>query len=312
MKHLIFTADDYGPVEFINKGIETALQKGVINTISVLMNPHGKGNKQIEIQTRIEQIRQLKLLFPNVNIGIHLSITSGKAITETAVNSLLKTNSEEFMDIQNFDYDKICLNELKTELENQIKAFPQELKIDHLSTHNGILTIFKDFFQIYTGIAKEFNIPVRQPYPISKEHLKGFKFSRMKRQGIFTAIKLAQNIQFYELIGSIKHFQRMKRLISICLSADVKFPDYFIDTYFRKGTTKRLGKILKYLPENKLSELVLHLGLGKIPDSDEIPNGINYKIFKARIKECNTLLNFPFKTEFEKHQIQMASFTDII
>ncbi len=34
----IFTADDYGPIDFINKGIQAAVEQQLVNSVHVLVN----------------------------------------------------------------------------------------------------------------------------------------------------------------------------------------------------------------------------------------------------------------------------------
>src|SRR5688500_6181825 len=78
MKHLIVTADDYGVFPAINDAILDCVKAGKINSVAVLPNYDGNGHYASSVQNLQ---RLLNLSDGNVDIGCHLTITSGKPVT---------------------------------------------------------------------------------------------------------------------------------------------------------------------------------------------------------------------------------------
>lgn len=248
MSEMMITADDYGPVEFINNGIEKALQNSCIDTVSVLMNPHTDDTVNIT-----QQIKKLKLDFPFVHIGIHLSITSGRPVSKPEHVPSLLSNATDFQYLHAFDYEKVQLDELEKELRAQIALFPvDDIPIDHISCHHGILPLFKRFFKLYVDLANEIKVPIRQPIPISKMKVKGFRWSLMKRQGIFTSLRLLNDVDIDNLVDSLKHINKLEDLLKECDVLEVACCKYFVDHFYRRASKKRLKKILRILPKDVL------------------------------------------------------------
>jgi predicted glycoside hydrolase/deacetylase ChbG (UPF0249 family) len=312
MKNLIITADDYGPVEFINKGIEDAIEADLINTVSVIMNPHKGDDREAENDERRNLVIALKNRFPNVNIGIHFSITSGFPASYQDVSTLQKENSSEFMDIFDFNYKKVDLLHVEKELRSQIDVFPGSIEIDHLSVHNGVLHLFEDFMHIYFSFAQELNIPIRQLY-LKSSDLNFFSIfaSRMKSQALYTGMRLVDNLNPVTLVKSIIWMKNIKEKVNELYGDSVRIPDNFIDTYFRRASEKHLKNILKNLPDDEFSEMVVHLGNDKSFMNDPVPNGINYKIFSDRQKEFDVLKEYMSTTLLQKYDIERKSFQDI-
>jgi hypothetical protein len=91
----------------------------------------------------------------------------------------------------------------------------------------------------------------------------------------------------------------------------LKIPDFFIDTYFKNAGKNRLLKILTHLPENKISEMVVHLGKGEISKKKDLPNGFKKKNFKPKIKELNVLKKELSAQVLTDHQVEIKSFSDL-
>jgi hypothetical protein len=73
--HFIFTADDFGPVDFINNGIIQCVQAGAINSVQVLVNFDG-------VKLISELQRLCDALQPNqeLEVGIHYTLMSGSPL----------------------------------------------------------------------------------------------------------------------------------------------------------------------------------------------------------------------------------------
>jgi predicted glycoside hydrolase/deacetylase ChbG (UPF0249 family) len=292
---LIITADDYTAAECIDNGIEKAIIKGCINCVSVLVNN----------PVSLEKIKILHSKYPDISIGLHLTLTSGMPLSEPEqVSTLVRSSSDSrFMEVEDFDYYRINLMELENEMEKQIQAFLSTgIKLDHLSCHHGILNIFEDFFKVYMSLALKYEVPIRNPILISRQKMNGFRWSIMKREGLSKAFKLIDDVGLVRIIRTsmeTKPKTIAKRMTSYSFGK-IACPDFFIDTYYGKGTKCRLKRILKNITKGALSELVVHLA----DDSpcNNIINGINPDYIKGRQKELKNLLKVDTKKYIKAHE----------
>lgn len=288
MRKLIVTADDFGAHPFIDRGIREAVLAGCVNTVSALMVFKNAGEKLIQLATEAKN-RNL-----NVNYGVHLSFTAGSPVLSESVPSLTGPDGK-FYDVNAYDYDSTDPFEVYEEARAQIKSFTQTgLRLDHLSCHHGIMQLFPEYFKIYLLLAAEFKVPVRNPVLISRERIKGYKFSDMKNEGLFWGLECIMNKGFYPVLvntGTLS-CEGLKRKMQVFKGGRVKCPDHFIDTFYRKGNKKQLENILRYLPKGEKSELVVHLGSGNYYNSPEEQrkfNGINFGYFDERKEELQTI-----------------------
>ena len=292
---LIITADDYTAAECIDKGIEKAIIKKCINCVSVLVNNPDS----------LDKIKTLHSKYPEIPIGLHLTLTSGKPLSEPdQVSTLVRSSSDSrFMDVEDFDYYRINLMELGMEMEKQIQAFLSiGIKLDHLSCHQGVLNIFEDFFKVYMSLALKHEVPIRNPILISRQNINGFRWSVMKREGLSKAFKLIDDVGIMRIIRTSMETNPKtvaKRMLRYSFG-NITCPDFFIDTFYGNGTKRRLKRILKKITKGALSELVVHLA----DDSpcEDIPNGINPGYIKGRQKELNNLLKVNTKKYIADHE----------
>jgi predicted glycoside hydrolase/deacetylase ChbG (UPF0249 family) len=256
--------------------------------VSALMTFKNPGDKLIKLA---EEARNRNL---DVHFGVHLSFTAGSPVLGDAVPSLTESNGK-FYPVDAYDYDRTDPYEVHEEARAQIKLFTQTgLKLDHLSCHHGIMQLFPEYFKIYLLLAAEFNVPVRNPVLISKEKIKGYKLSAMKREGLFRGIECIINEGFDQVLINTGTLSRegIKRKMKVFKGGRVKCPDHFVDSFYKNGNKKQLEKILRYLPKGEKSELVVHLGDGHYTDSTEEQrkyNGINIGYFDGRKEEFRTI-----------------------
>ncbi len=311
MKKIIITADDYGPVSTINRGIEQALEWECINTVSVLVNGRDANDECVAH----EYLSKLHRRFPEAHIGVHLSITSGQPVSDIGkVSSLVKKDgSGQFMGYDEYEYERVSLQELSSEVQAQIEMFKETgIFLDHISCHHGLLTLFPDFFKIYMDAAIQHGVPIRNPIPISRLGIHGFRRSRVKREGIIAAIKLIDDVWWTNLLGLVVHVHpgNLQHMMDVYAHGQLRYAGYFIDTYYKKSSKRRWRKILRNLPEDRESELMVHL---KVNGRDEmIPNGIDTKYFKGREKELSIMKQLsPINGLLETYGVEFSGFADI-
>lgn len=71
-RFLIITVDDFGASKNINEGIEIAADKRAITTISALTN----------FSESLLELKQISEEHPDIGIGVHLNIITGKPVLE--------------------------------------------------------------------------------------------------------------------------------------------------------------------------------------------------------------------------------------
>jgi len=251
-RYLIITADDFGASNAINSGIFDGIENGIINTTAAM----------VTFDVSQKSLTELYKKHPNIGIGIHLSITSGKPVSPlNKVKTLIDKNGLfKNIDQQLADLTKISLLEVKTELENQIKVFKNlNIPIDNLSSQHNILNIYSPFFKIMVHLAQQNNIPVRSALPTSL-FVKNLKRTEVKKRALKMATHLITNnpIAAYYLY---KHGNPNVMIKNQKYMFDKKIihPDFLVDTIWGDPSPKNLFKVLKNLPEG-VSELIFHIG----------------------------------------------------
>jgi predicted glycoside hydrolase/deacetylase ChbG (UPF0249 family) len=313
MRKIIVTADDFGAHPFIDEGIRKAVLAGCVNTVSAFMtfeDPISRISKLLNDAGKAGV---------ELNVGIHVSLTAGTPVLFDEAFTLTYEGGK-FMEIDQYKYDQVDPVEVHNEVRAQVSKFRDELGMppDHLSCHHGIMYLFPDFFKAYLKIAREFGIPVRKPVPISTEYINGFReipFFRESMHGRYRIIGNRGTDRVGMKLTRLTRKSLMTRM-NIFLDGFVKCPDYFIDTFYRKGSEKKLLKILKNLPRDKTSELVLHLGEGNYQIDDQERKkycGIDLDKFPARRMEFETIVNqYNLKERIDSDpKLKWGSFRDL-
>ena len=150
MKKLIINADGYGFSYGINRGIEEAVTKGVVTSISV--------NANFEPVFELEQFSRK---YPKISIGVHLNPVVGRPVSKpNQVPTLIDDRGEfHYKDFsRRLLTRKINLKELEHELSLQIervqKLCPQ---ITHLDSHQN-KHLYLSYFPIFLRLAQKHSI----------------------------------------------------------------------------------------------------------------------------------------------------------
>jgi len=275
-RFLIITADDFGASKNINEGIKRAADKNAITTISALTN----------FTESIPELKSISLDHPEIGIGVHLNITTGKSVLEAKlVPTLVKANGD-FYPLEKLlaVLGKISINEIRNELRAQIEVqFNEGIKIDHLSDQNGILTLYSPFFDILIELATEYKVPVRSPEIAGIKYPQLFPDSKMQKHGrnIATRFALSNPAKARKLIKYTRK-QEISRKVLKLNEMEIPHPDLLIEYLWGNPTQANLNHILEHLPEG-ISELILHLG----NDTRQYvyPGGLDLEYFNSREKE---------------------------
>lgn len=299
---LIITADDFGASENINDGIKIAADKKAITAISVMSN----------FTESLPELKQISENHPDIGIGIHLNIVTGKPILNAEqIPSLVNPNGS-FYTIDDLlpRIKNISVDDLREELRAQILALAKyDIKIDHLSYQFGILSIYTTFFEIVTELAREFNVPVRSPLLASVKYPQTFPNSHMNKRGHQIAFRFALTHPF-KAIGLLKYSRnhQMERKAEKLNELGVLHPDLLIDYFWGDPTAANFIYILEHLPKG-ISELILHLGT--YSRQDNYPGGLDVDYFKNRENELIICTSDYLKEYFNYLNIRAVSYSEI-
>src|SRR5690625_1500007 len=157
---LIVNADDLGLSDGVTEGIVRAWRDGVVTSTSALVNIDGAPE-------RIAATRAEHLDLP---IGLHLNITDGRPVLPPEKVPTLVDRDGRFHSID--DIPKHLLNIAADELAAELRAQAELLtsigvRFTHIDYHQHIVVLYTPFYRHVIELAKEYNVPLRQPVPAS-------------------------------------------------------------------------------------------------------------------------------------------------
>lgn len=206
----ILTADDYGPIEFINKGIIHHVGEGHINSVQVISNFN-----QTLLNKRMDMLWKAVPQGKTVDIGLHLTLASGLPLIKKSEGmntpdiwgkfvSLQTYRAKNGRDVSNFVFSKykdfyleyeLLSQEPRTRIEQTIiqefkaqksqletalavsaqqnSGKPNALKFTCVSNHFDFFTLSDKFFTLYRDVAGP-NLAIRSPRRIPLKKSTGY------------------------------------------------------------------------------------------------------------------------------------------
>ncbi len=300
-KKVIFTADDFGISKNINDGIVKGVENGLINHVDAM----------VTFENSINDIVALQRKFPGLEIGLHLSITSGYPVSSIEKVESLVNESGEFYSIDQLipKLEKIDLEELETELRSQITTMlDHNIEITSISNQHNILSTYTPFFNVILKLALEYNVPLRSTVPVSIA-FKKFDYAKTKIRGKNLAIEAIKGNPF--LAAKYRKYFRIDEMYNNQYRMDnlnIQHPDYLIDVFWGEPTPENLFYILTNLPEG-VSEIVFHLGL--FEGEEEMQPGIDMDYYLMREFELMIITSPQIERWIDKLNIQIIGFKDL-
>ena len=147
MRRIIINADDFGLSNGVNKGIAKLVKKGVVTSISFMVNLPG-----------FEDGVNIAKSFPDLSVGIHLNLTYGYPLLPPDDIKTLVNNENSFKS----DVKWLRLNADSLELEKEFRAQIERflatgIPLTHLDTHHN-LQDNERVLEILIALAKEYHI----------------------------------------------------------------------------------------------------------------------------------------------------------
>jgi Uncharacterized protein conserved in bacteria len=213
---LIVNADDFGYSRAVNYGITDAHNLGIVTSTTAMVNM-----KEFDQAVMLAK-ENLKL-----GVGIHLNLTTGKALTEA--NKTItdpKGNFLKISDLKEKIYE-INLNEIETEFEEQIEKFLKAGLIPtHFDSHHHVHMLPR-IFDIFIKLALKYNVPVRT-FKDKKDKLKELK---IKSPDLFINNFHGEEISIDFIKNIIKNHKNTNKIIEI-----MSHPGYVDDTLIKKSS----------------------------------------------------------------------------
>lgn len=146
---VIINADDFGYTKAVTEGIIEGYKKGIIRSTTALCN-----------MKYVEYGKDLAEAYPDLGIGVHLTLTLGKSLTKNKTLTDQEGNFFKPQQLKNhiFDIEEVY-QEFKAQIEKYIEIFGH--LPTHLDSHHGMHD-FKDNYQATQRLAKEYHLPVRR------------------------------------------------------------------------------------------------------------------------------------------------------
>ena len=274
MIHLILNADDYGRNPEVSRGIRQAHQKGIVTSTTCLMN----------LPTTADDIHIALKETPELGLGVHLVITSGKPLLPKEQIGTLVAADGKFHELLPFTdrMDQIDPVEAKAEWRVQIEAFivAAGRRPTHLDSHHHATYFTEGLFRAMLELAQEYNCAIRKP--IAHEEAGGL-----------TGLPPESH-------EPIQRF--WPRLVS---EFQPRHPDTFVTSFYDETATKEeLLRILELLPDGS-AEIMCHPGYA---DAELIETS-GYA--RPRERELGIMTDGAVKQAIIDNGIKLITFTDL-
>ncbi len=153
-KMVIINADDFGISKGVNRGIEEAHLKGILNSTSLMVN-------MPQTQDAIKILQN----YPNLKRGLHISLIGGKPLSKKEEIPHLVDKKGCFakrgthLIWKSLFCGREILEDIKTEIIAQIELMKSfGLQIHHLDSHDYV-HIFPPIMNIVIQLARKYQIP---------------------------------------------------------------------------------------------------------------------------------------------------------
>ncbi|HET8550251.1 MAG TPA: polysaccharide deacetylase family protein [Bryobacteraceae bacterium] len=197
-KLLMVHADDVGMCHSVNAATTEALLSGAVQSASIMVPCPW-------LREIAEAVRER----PELDIGLHLTLTSewqhyrwGPVAPVDRIPGLIDPDGYLWRDVRGVATHASAA-EVELELRAQIeRARRVGIRFTHLDTHMGTLYARRDYFEVYTKLAREARVPCMMPRPagVAAAQLKGYPITaemleRKEAEGFVMLDRLVTGVQ---------------------------------------------------------------------------------------------------------------------
>lgn len=314
MAKIIINADDYGFCDQVDDGVVKAINLGLINSVAAFANG----------TNGLKRLKRLAPLQDKADIGCHISITSGKPLTDMKYFTRTLNGRKYFRTFTELERPKndaekeAAKKELKAEINASIDLMEKAgITVKHLSSHHNSLIFFPEYFEASVEIARERNIKLRSTTIIPK--------GKNNLYIAQLAVRSLDNLGVKDALGLFKFMRNIEKWKTGYGQPIPAMPDSIdgshygplgIDNIKTKGEFKRevrrkvkgLKKNIEDLADNAVIEYCIHLtdpdGMSTYTFTDEnhadYYPGVDWKYFDSRKVEFASLQQLKEDGEFPK------------
>ena len=277
---MIVTGDDFGLSTPVNDAIVKAHEKGILTTTSLMVSAPAAEDAVIRAKD-----------LSNLNVGLHLVLSNGKATSPAAEipalahangqldNNLFRTGIMMF-------FDPSTKKQLEKEIRAQFEAFKATgLRLDHVNAHNH-MHLHPTVFDLIIKIGKEFEVTaIRIPNEPPLDSITGGTKDKLLRKFRFLFFK--------------PFVSRMKKL---CLENNIKHNDTIYG--LNDSGHMNIDTLVRIIPHiaDGVTEIYSHPATERWDDID--PAAKDYE-FEAEFK---ALIHARTKRTVEKFNIELSGF----
>lgn len=163
---VIISCDDLGSCHAANEGVFRALRDGVASCASLMVPAPWARDAALRYR-------------PSDDIGVHLTLNCehptyrwGPITHAPSLQSGESGFPRSVDDLWEHADPEEVLRECRAQIE---RAMAWNIDVTHLAPHLTAITLRPEFFDVYLGLAVEFQLPIRLPSTISKDQA-GFPF----------------------------------------------------------------------------------------------------------------------------------------
>lgn len=158
MTNLVVNSDDFGYSKAVNLGIIETFLHGVLTSTTLMANMYG-----------FEEAVKLSKQYPDLGIGVHLSLTCGKPIL-SKMDTLVQKNGD-FISLKQLktNPDSIDLDQLYVEWRAQIEKVKEAgIDVTHLDSHHYTHSVGNNF-EVIEQLSKDFDILIRNCFGVKEK-----------------------------------------------------------------------------------------------------------------------------------------------
>ena len=153
---LVIHADDFGMMHTVNSAIEEALEKGWVNSASIMVPCPW-----------FPEVAEWAKAHPNADLGIHITLNADwttyrwRPVLGQPKGSSLLDDVGYLPLLTEYVDTHAKMNDVETEARAQIdKAQAAGIRLTHLDPHMGTIASTQDLLAVYVGLGNHYKLPV--------------------------------------------------------------------------------------------------------------------------------------------------------
>ena len=281
-KLLIVNGDDMGRSPGVSAGILQAHRRGLVSSSTVMVNLPGAA----------AAVRHATAQAERLGLGVHLNLTAGPPVLPPETIPSLVGPAGCFYPVRHLvpRLAALDLGQVRAELVAQIERFRSwGREPTHFDCHHHLLYLDPRLFRVLTGLAQQYRVPIRYPWPRGEE----------RTHQELAALAEAHRVPPSSLPSIIAGCH------AVLAESGVRVPDRcLLSFYGATATLEHLCSLLAGLPPG-VSELMCHPGIA----DDELRAQSNY--VEGRERELSILTDPRARRTLSAAGIRLVSFLDL-